>query len=122
MVDKNIIRQRLRHVYKEITTTTETDIFSSNVPEHKMRNIVKIILEGNGSSTAVVTISKKKEDGTYEVIIPNINVAAPEHKEIPQSYSIEDPIIVLEGGTNLAAKLVSGTSVHLTVIYWDSEV
>ena len=117
--EKELIRQKLRNLQKWITTTTVTDIFSSNVPEDKMRYIVAIFLIGK-DTTAVVNIKKKKEDGTYEDIFPNINVAASEFKPIPPTYDIENPIIPLEGGTNLAANLVSGTSVSITVLYWDS--
>jgi hypothetical protein len=32
-----------------------------------------------------------------------------------------NPILVLEGGTNLAGKVDAGAGVSLAVIYWDDE-
>ena len=117
-ISKEDIREKLKFAQKWITTTT-TDIFSSNVPEDTMRYIIKLIITGDQVTTRVVEIKKKKEDGTYVTIIPNITVAATETEEIPKFHDLESPIITLEGGTNLAG-VVSGNSVSVTVIYWDS--
>ena len=119
MLTKNEIRDRLKFEQKWITTT-ETDVFDSNVPESRIRYVVKIVLTGDQVTTRVAEILKKLENGTYKTFIPNINVAAPEKKEIPEgSYDIEDPIMKLEGGTNIAGK-VSGNSISMTVVYWDN--
>jgi hypothetical protein len=118
---KQEIRDRLKYEQKWITTSN-TNIFASDVDEYKIRYIVKIILTGDQSTTRVAEISKKLEAGSYDTFIPNINVVASEKKEIPEgSYDIEDPIITLEGGTNLAGK-VSGNSISMTVIYWDNDI
>jgi len=118
-IPKETIRERLRYKQKWVTTSI-TNIFDSNVPEDKLRNIVKIIICGDGQADRTLTLYKRKEDGSYEVIIENIHVAAPEVKELPSGYyDIEYPLIVLEGGTNLAGK-VSGNSLSVTVIYWDA--
>jgi len=118
---KQEIRDRLKYEQKWITTSN-TNIFASDVDEYKIRYIVKIILIGDQSTTRVAEISKKLEAGSYDTFIPNINVVASEKKEIPEgSYDIEDPIITLEGGTNLAGK-VSGNSISMTVIYWDNDI
>jgi len=118
---KQEIRDRLKYEQKWITTSN-TNIFASDVDEYKIRYIVKIILTGDQSTTRVAEISKKLEAGSYDTFIPNINVVASEKKEIPEgSYDIEDPITTLEGGTNLAGK-VSGNSISMTVIYWDNDI
>jgi len=120
-MDKKLIRQKIRHKQKWIGTTY-TKVFDSNVPESKLRYVVKIIITGDQSSTRVLNLYKVKEDGSYEDFIPNINVAAPEYKEIPEgSYDIENPIITLEGGTNLAGMIASGNTLSITVIYWDND-
>jgi len=120
-LSKQEIWERLKYEQKWITTSN-TDIFSSDVDERKIRYIVKIILTGDQNTTRVAEISKKLETGSYDVFLPNINVAAPEYKEIPEgSYDIENPILSLEGGTNLAGK-VSGNSISMTVIYWDNDI
>lgn len=121
MVSKDIIRDRLRDVTKWITTA-KTDIFTDNVPESKIRYIVKIIINGDQQASRVLNLYKKEEDGTYTPFIVNINVEAPEYKEIPKSsYDIENPIKTLEGGTNFAGD-VSGNSIAVTVIYWDNDI
>jgi len=118
-IPKETIRERLKYKQKWVTTSI-TDIFDSDVSENKFRHIVKVIICGDGQADRTLTLYKKKEDGSYEVIIENLHVAAPEVKEIPQGvYDIEDPIITLEGGTNLAGK-VSGNSLSVTAIYWDA--
>ena len=122
MVTLDQIRERLKYLQKWITTIGTTDLFSSNVPEKAMRYVVAVFLQAK-DTTAVVSIKKKTEAGAYEVIFPEVNVAVSEIKAIPpQGYNLEHPVIALEGGTNLAAELVSGTSASVTVIYWDSEV
>jgi len=120
MVSKGIIRDRLRHLTKWVTTD-KTDIFSDIVPENKMRYIVKIIVNGDQQASRVLNLYKKEEDGTYTPFILNINVEAPEYKEIPKEYDVENPIKTLEGGTNFAGD-VSGNSLAVTTVYWDNEV
>lgn len=121
MISKDIIRDRLKVKQKWITTSP-TNIFNDDVPEGKIRYIVKIVLTGDQQSTRIVDIYKVKEDDTLENWILNITLGAPEYKEIPEgSYDIENPIKVLEGGTNLAAK-VSGNSISMTVWYWDNDI
>ena len=122
MAGREEIRQRLRFAGKWVAATT-TDIFSSDVPESKMRYVVKIILVGDRVSTRAVTLYRKKEDGTYEELLPGVTVKAPEYKEIPScGYDIESPILTLEGGTNLAGKELTGVSVYVGVVYWDNDI
>ena len=114
------ILERLRVKSKHVTTT-ETDIFDSNVAESKFRYIVKVILPGDSSSDRTVDIFKKEENGTYTKKFAMIPVPSAEVIELG-SDNPEHPILVLEGGTNLAAKVNAGTGITLSVIYWDDEV
>ena len=110
--------EKLKHATAWVTTTT-TNIFSSDVPNRKIRYILKIIITGDQVTSRVLDLYKVKRDNTTEDFIKNINVAAPAYIEIPQGeYDPRKPILVLEGGTNLAGK-VSGNSVSVTVIYYD---
>lgn len=119
--DISLIRERLQA--KDVAIgTSDTDAFSSNVPEKAMRNIVAIFLIGDGSASTTVDIKKKGESGSYTVLFNDVPVSPAEIKPIPpQSYNLENPIVVLEGGTNLGLKAASG-SPHATVVYWDSEI
>ena len=118
-MEKKIVIERLKTEAAHIGTS-ETDIFSSDVPESKFRYVVKVILMGDGAADRVVDIYKKKEDGTYEKKIPMIHVASTEVLELG-SDNPENPLLVLEGGTNLAGKVNAGTGISLAVIYWDDE-
>jgi len=116
------IIEKLR--YKSVTIgTTRTDAFTSNVPEDKMRCIVAIFLIGDGSASRTVDIEKKEEveagaTQTYETIFNDVPIAPAEVKQLPQTYDLQHPLIVLEGGTNLTFT-ASGGSPKATVIYWD---
>ena len=114
------ILEKLKVVSKHITTS-ETDIFDSNVPESKFRYIVKIILPGDQVADRTVDIFKKEEDGTYTKKFAMIPVASTDITELG-SDNPEHPILVLEGGTNLAAKVNAGTGITLSAVYWDDEI
>lgn len=121
MVGKEFIRNKLNHVVTWVTTS-KTDIFPAPVEPRKIRYIVKVIVNGDQQASRVLNLYKKEADGTYTPFILNINVEAPEYKEIPKgSYDIENPIKTLEGGTNFAGD-VSGNSLAVTVIFWDDTV
>ncbi|GAH77971.1 unnamed protein product, partial [marine sediment metagenome] len=53
-----------------------------------------------------------------------IPVAPADFRQIPKgSYSIIDPIITFEGGTDFAAKAdIVGMSLNATVAYWDWDI
>lgn len=112
--------ERLKFAQKWVGTAT-TDVFET-VPERKFRYVLKVVATGDQVSTRVLDIYKKEEDGTYTPFLVNVNIAAPELKEIPAGPpDFDRPLLALEGGTSLAGK-VSGNSISLTVIYYDSEV
>jgi len=111
------LREKLESAQKWVTTT-ETDIFSSNVAESKVRYIVKIIVTGDRQAARALNLYKKEESGSYSSFIENVNVEAPQKVEIPEIMRLDAPILRLEGGTNLAGK-VSGNSLAVTVLYYD---
>lgn len=115
---KEEIRDRL--VTKAVwCTPTRTALFAT-VPEDRFRYIVAIFISGNLATTQAIRFEKLKEDGTYEELISPIPVAPADFRQLPTSYSIEDPIISLEGGTRLYGQ-VDGLSLNTDIIYWDSE-
>ena len=137
-ISKEDIRTRLRVVSKWIeteadnlvaTVPTPTNIFtvpagSPAIPERQMRYIVSIMFPGDLAQTQRIEIFKLLEAGTYETKWCPIPVAAADFRQIPEgSYSIEDPILTLSGGENLAASTdVVGSSLNLTVVFWDADI
>ncbi len=112
------MKEEIRYAHKWVTTDL-ADIFASDVPDKKIRYVLKIIITGDQQAARVIDLYKRKRDDTTAPFVLNVNVEAPEYKEIPQGvYDPEKPILVLEGGTNLAAK-VSGNSLSVTVVYRD---
>jgi hypothetical protein len=123
MVTRDQVRERLKFAQLTLSTSRQ-NIFSSDVPERVKRNIVAIILTTDGT-LRYVEIEKVKEDGTYEMFLDNVpvDVATGPHGivQLPNNYDIENPILVLEGGTNLSF-ISSAGAPECTVIYWDDEL
>lgn len=114
------IRERLKYAQLTLSTSRQ-NIFSSDISEYVKRNIVLIRLNGDGTARTV-EIEKVEEDDTYEMIFDGVNVPASTDEEIPKSgYDIENPVVVLEGGTNLSF-IASAGAPEVTVIYWDDEL
>jgi len=119
------IRERL--LYAQLTLSgSDQNIFSSDVAERVKRNIVAIFIMTD-ATLRYVEISKVKEDDTLDMIFDNVPIDIATGNEqgmvqIPKGhYDIEDPILVLEGGTNLSFK-ASGGVPEVTVLYWDDEL
>jgi hypothetical protein len=114
------IRERLR--FSRIAPGTEpTNFFPYPVAPSAKRYIVAIFIVGDNVGTKTVTIDRINIDGSSTTFIGPVPVEATEVKTIPQSYDIEKPILMLEGGTNLSAT-ASETGPTVTVIFWDDEV
>lgn len=118
------IRERLK--FKDVDiATTRTAVFAAVVPERVKRNIIAIVLIGDGS-VRTVEIEKLKDggdptkDADFTMIFDDYNVPANDNAWIPPQYDLERPIIVLEGGTNLYLK--ASSAIAGTVIYWDDEL
>ena len=114
------IRERLK--YAQLTLSgTMASIFSSDVAERAKRNIVLIWMNGDGTARTV-NVEKVKEDDTWDMIFKAVHVPATDDIEIPKSgFDIENPIIVLEGGTNLSFIASAGTP-YVTVVWYDDEL
>lgn len=115
------VRDRLRETQLTLSSSRQ-NFFSSDVAENNVRNLVAIILSGDGTSRTV-EIEKVAEDDTYTMTYDNLHVAPAEDKLIPPDWctDIRMPFMTLEGGTNLAASSNAG-SPEATVIYWDEVI
>ena len=122
---KQEIRDRLRPAQLTIGTS-RANFFTDDIPERKIRYIVAIFFFGDATATRTVEIEKVKEDDTYEMVFDNIGVAPTEKVQLPKDqYNIEEPIIVLEGGTNLSAVAdaeATPPALEATAIYWDNDI
>jgi len=116
MVTKDQIRQKLRASTPVSLTTSAQNIFS-NVPERTLRHVVAILLSGDGTSRTVDITLAGERTGT---VFDNVPVPPAGFVQIPPNgYSIEDPIVVCEGGTRLQAAQNAGSGVACVAIYWD---
>jgi len=115
---------------KDIIDRIQTDVFtattgganawSSDIPEHKTRYIVALLLIGDGEASRTVTIEKVEEDDSTTSKFPSVPVPPSATVPLPpQGYDIMNPILVLEGGTNLKGTVDAGSGVNVVVIYWD---
>jgi hypothetical protein len=121
MVDKSVIRDRLQ-TNEVWVTSSRTELFGT-VDSDKIRYVVGIFVNGDLAGTRNVVIEKKRNT-TYTSKF-HINVSPAEHKQLPQGgYSIEDPLLIIEGGSALYAHndAPAGSSQAITVIYWDDRV
>jgi len=117
MPTKDEIRQKLRTATKSLTTSAQ-DIFST-VTERTMRNVVLILLMGDGTSRTVDITIAGERSGT---IFDNVPVAPADLVQLPkEGFDIENPVVVCEGGTKLQAAQSAGSGVTLTCLYWDDE-
>lgn len=101
-------------------TTSRQDIFSTAVPEYKFRLILGIWLIGDGESSKTVDIEKKEEDGSYTMKFKGVPVPPAAMQPVPEGwkFDVNNPCMILEGGTNLTFK-ASGSGPEAVVIYRD---
>jgi len=119
---KQEIRERLKTVEQWVTTSWTA--IGDAVSDDEFRYIVAIWINGDMQATRTIEFSKLAKDGSVPDDLSGlwspIPIAPADFRQIPKgSYSIEDPITRLEGGTRLYAK-VDGNSVNVTVNYWDT--
>jgi len=116
---KEEIRERLQT--DSVTILTSRTALTAAVPESKMRYVVAIILIGDGTASRTVDIEKLEENGTtYTVKFNDVPVAPADVRQLPTDYDIENPILVLEGGTRPYGTVSAGSGLNCTIIYWDS--
>ena len=121
VLTKEEIRERLQT--DSVTITTSRTALTAAVPESKMRYIVAIILIGDGNASRTVDIEKLEEDGsTYTMKFNDVPVAPADVRQLPTDYDIENPILVLEGGTRPYGTVSAGSGLNATIVYWDSEI
>lgn len=122
MLQKEDLWERLK-TESVWVTSSRTALFAA-VSERQWRYIVAIFLSGNNQANLTCQIEKLEEDATYSMKWSPIPVAATEFRQIPKgSYSILDPIVTCEGGTRLYGKTdLAGSSLNVTVEYWDWDV
>ena len=97
----------------------------TTVPARQFRLIPMIWIPGNGTGQIGVQFLKLEFDGvTYTVKFCPIQVTATGLVQIPEgAYDVENPILTLEGGTRLFGQAsLAGTSVNVTVEYWDLDI
>jgi len=101
-------------------TTSGANAWDSDIPEHKTRYIVALLLIGDGVASRTVDIEKVEEDDSTTSKFPAVPVPPADVVQIPPSgYDVRNPILVLEGGTNLKGTVNAGDGVKVVVIYWD---
>jgi len=100
--------------------TSRTAVFGTVVPERIKRNILAIVLISDGTDRTV-EIEKLEEDGTtYTMIFDDYRTGTTNSWIPPSGFDIENPVILLEGGTNLYLK--ASSAIPATVIYYDDEL
>lgn len=122
-------RVRVKSVWLGITRTpfwvageAHMAAAAATLAERITRYVVCMLFQGNAIIGQSGSVEKLEEDGTYTMKWSDIQIAPAAMPQIPEgSFSLTDPIIVLEGGTNLYGH-VNGNSINLTVTYWDSEI
>lgn len=133
VLTKQEIRERIR-VKSVWLGVTRTAFFASTdehmggtaaipiLTEEFMRYIVSLLFQGNAIVAQSGSVEKYEEDGTYTMKWSDIQIQPAQMPQIPDgAYSLEDPIISMEGGTNLYGH-VNGNSINLTITYWDDEI
>jgi hypothetical protein len=107
-----------------IDRTAPTNFFAAAVAERQFRYIVAIWISGNMNVTTNIEFYKVEEDATLTTKWSPIPVAPADFRQIPEgSYSVEDPVLTLEGGTNVAANVdVRGLSLNVSMTYWDWDI
>lgn len=133
ILGKELIRDRLR--VKSTWLMPARVPFFINTDEHMTgtiaapvlterftRYIVCLLFQGNAIVHQSARIDRYNENGTFEVKWSDVQIAPAAMPQIPEgAYDIENPIISMEGGTNLYGH-VNGNSINLTVTYWDNDV
>lgn len=109
------IAQRLKYAYKQ-ASTSRADVFSSAVPSGKTRNIVFIFASGDMTNNDKITIEKKDSGGSYSTIM-TLNVTSTGNAQVG-SDNLQNPIITLASGENIAITSSTGTP-DVTIVYWD---
>jgi len=105
--------------------SSRTALFAA-VAQRQFRYVVGVWISGNKQVNVTIEFEKSLETDpvTYETKWSPISVAPADFRQIPKgSYSITDPIVTFEGGTQFFGKTdVAGHSLNVTVDYWDWDI
>lgn len=118
MLTRQQIMEKLR--IRQVTlSTSRADLFAAAVPESRIRYVVGIWLNGDGTARTV-QIERTEEDASHTMLFDGVNVPAAEDAPVPNGweFDIENPFMLCEGGTNLTAVAAAGAP-EATIIYWD---
>lgn len=105
---------------RQVTLSTDrADLFAEAVPESRIRYVVGIWINGDGTSRTV-EIERTEEDATHTMLFDNVPVPPADQVPVPKGweFDIENPFMLCEGGTNLTAVASAGAP-EATIIYWD---
>jgi len=125
MLTREQIMERLKYAQLTLSTSRQ-NIFGSDIAERKKCYIVAIFIMTD-ATLRYVEIEKQKEDDTWEMIFDNVPIDVATGNEqgvlqLPKSgYDIENPILMLEGGTNLSF-ISSAGAPEVTILYWEDEL
>lgn len=117
VLTKEEIRDRIR-IQDIWITTTRTAIFNPAPPEAIVRNVIMINLSGDLQQNRAIDIEKLDEEGNYVLKFSRIPVAPADFRQIPLNYDIEQPLISMEGGSQLYGT-TTGNSLQAMFHYWD---
>ena len=115
----NVNKEKL-HVISGLLRDLETPVFPYPVEPSHIRYVVSIMLVGDGAASRTVDIYKiYPEEEVFEKKIPMVPIAPADMKMIPDKIDLENPVMVLEGGSNLAGVVNAGTGISIAVWYYD---
>lgn len=90
--------------------------------EQYIRYVVMLLFQGNAIVAQSANVEKLLETGVYAMKFSDVQIQPAAMPQIPNgAYDIENPIISIEGGTNLYGT-VNGNSINLSIIFWDNDV
>jgi len=106
---------------KKNASSDYANFFSDDVSDDRRRYILKFMIKGTGSADTLTIAKVERDDSQTEFfdkyVNANTNIEVPAGAPDP-----EKPLLVLEGGTNLALKSSGGQAISVTVIYYDNEI
>lgn len=118
MLTRQQIMEKLR--IRQVTLSdSRADLFAAAVPESRIRYVVGIWINGDGTSRTV-EIERTEEDASHTMLFDNVPVPPADQVQVPKGweFDIENPFMLCEGGTNLTA-IASAGAPEATIIYWD---
>lgn len=120
VLTKEEIREIIRN-YEVWLTEDRVAMLPAVVDESRNRFIVQITFTGDQQVNRTADIEKLEEDASYTMKFSNIPIAPAAMVNLAPNEDIEQPILVMHGGSQLYGS-VSGNSLQVMTRYWDDEV